>query len=381
MKDSTLVQAAGRWLTVGAIAALGCVTQGGSGNAPGQSKSPLSEGESSASSGASPATQIEIVKAPSMMRGMNLAGAEFAEGSLPGTHGKEYMYPDGKYSSGYSSPSYFAKKGMNVFRLPFRWERLQPQRNEPFDKAELERLQTTVTNLKALGAKVILDPHNYARYKKEIIGSSAVPSRDFADFWKRMATLYKDDDAVIFGLMNEPKEMKSEQWRDAANEAIVAIRKTGAKNLVLVPGNGWTGAHSWMQNWYGTPNGELMLTIVDPADNVAFEVHQYMDKDSSGSGDECVSETIGAERMKAFTDWAKQHKKRGFLGEFNGGDNPLCEAAVQNMLNHVESNPDVYLGWTWWAAGPMWGGGSKRVMEPRKGEYPAQWRWLEPRLR
>ena len=87
------------------------------------------------------------------------------------------------------------------------------------------------------------------------------------------------------------------------------------------------------------------------------------------------------ERMKAFTDWAKQHKKRGFLGEFNGGDNPLCEAATQNMLNHVESNPDVYLGWTWWAAGPMWGGGAKRVMEPKKGEYPAQMRWLEPRLK
>ena len=375
-----MLRTAPHWATLCTLLALGCINRGGKTEPPRETTSPP-PGGTAIGPGSSGPGKAEIVKAPNMLRGINLAGAEFAESSLPGTHGKEYMYPDGRYATGYTSPSYFVQKGMNVFRLPFRWERLQPQRNEPFDKAELERLQTTVTNLKALGAKVILDPHNYARYKKEIIGSSAVPSRDFADFWKRLATLYKDDDAVIFGLMNEPKEMKSEQWRDAANDAIAAIRKTGAKNLVLVPGNGWTGAHSWMQNWYGTPNGELMLTIVDPADNVAFEVHQYMDKDSSGSGDECVSETIGAERMKAFTDWAKQHKKRGFLGEFNGGDNPLCEAAVQNMLNHVESNPDVYLGWTWWAAGPMWGGGSKRVMEPRKGEYPAQWRWLEPRLR
>ncbi len=298
----TLVTFATRWLMFGALAAVGCVAHGGSSAKPGKTESAL--GGETTGGGSQQASQIAIVKAPTMLRGINLAGAEFAESSLPGTHGKEYVYPDGKYASGYSSPSYFAKKGMNVFRLPFRWERLQPQRNEPFDKTELERLQTTVKNLRALGVKVILDPHNYARYKKDVIGSAALPSRDFADFWQRLATLYKADDGIIFGLMNEPKEMKSEQWRDAANEAIAAIRKTGAKNLVLVPGNGWTGAHSWMQNWYGTANGELMLTIVDPADNYAFEVHQYMDKDSSGGGDECVSETIGAERMKVFTDWA-----------------------------------------------------------------------------
>ncbi len=374
----TPVTFATRCLMLGALAAMGCVAHGGSSAKPGTTESAL--GGETSGGGAHQASEIAIVKAKAMLRGINLAGAEFAESSLPGTHGKEYVYPDGKYASGYSSPSYFANKGMNVFRLPFRWERLQPQRNEPFDKTELDRLQTTVKDFRALGVKVILDPHNYARYKQDVIGSAALPSRDFADFWQRLAALYKGDDGVIFGLMNEPKEMKSEQWRDAANEAIAAIRKTGAKNLVLVPGNGWTGAHSWMQNWYGTANGELMLTIVDPADNYAFEVHQYMDKDSSGGGDECVSATIGAERMKVFTDWAKEHKKRGFLGEFNGGDNPQCEAATQNMLNHVESNPDVYIGWTWWAAGPMWGS-SKRVIEPKNGQDPQQMKWLEPRLK
>jgi endoglucanase len=379
MRVSTLVQFGRRSLLLGALVAAGCINRGGSSDASKKSTSPLTAEESGGSGRRG--RPIEIVKAPNMLRGINLAGAEFAEDSLPGKHGDEYCYPDAKYKEGYKSPAYFVQKGMNVFRLPFRWERLQPQRNEPFDKEELERLQTTVKNLKGLGAKVILDPHNYARYKQDIIGSAAVPNRDFNDFWSRLATLYKNDDTIIFGLMNEPKEMKTEQWRDSANEAIVAIRKTGAKNLILVPGNGWTGAHSWMQDWYGTANGEVMLTISDPANNYAFEVHQYMDKDSSGSGDECVSETIGAERMKVFTDWAKKNGKRGFLGEFNGGDNPQCEVATQNMLNHIESNPDVYIGWTWWAAGPVWGSGSKRVIEPKDGRDPNQMRWLERRLK
>ena len=115
---------------------------------------------------------------------------------------------------------------MTVFRLPFRWERLQPERNKPFAAAELERLQTTVSDLRALGATVILDPHNYARYQNELIGSAAVPIADFADFWGRLATLYKADQDVSFGLMNEPHDMPSEQWRDAANAATVSARPT-----------------------------------------------------------------------------------------------------------------------------------------------------------
>src|SRR5689334_187895 len=54
----------------------------------------------------------EIVRADHMLRGVSLAGADFGEGTLPGTHGKEYVYPDAQYANGYASPAYFRKKGM-----------------------------------------------------------------------------------------------------------------------------------------------------------------------------------------------------------------------------------------------------------------------------
>ena len=76
--------------------------------------------------------------------------------------------------------------------------------------------------------------------------------------------------------MNEPNEMPTELWRDDANAAISAIRATSATNLILVPGNAWTGAHSWNDNWYGTPNAIVMQTIVDPGNNYVIEVHQYL---------------------------------------------------------------------------------------------------------
>ena len=278
--------------------------------------------------------------------GVNLSGAEFGV-TVPGTFGKDYTYPS------HSDVDYFLTTGMNTFRLPFHWERLQHQAYAGFDADEQARLDDMVAYITGKGANVILDPHNYGRYYGGVIGQS-VPTAAFVEFWTRLAGRYKDNPRVIFGLMNEPHDMPTETWRDAATAAIAAIRATGATGLILVPGNAYSGAWSWTQDFYGTPNATAMLSITDPANNMAFEVHQYMDGDSSGTAATCVSSTIGAERLQDFTDWLKHNGKRGFLGEFAGGRNQTCYAALDNMLRHIEANTDVWLGWTYWSAGPWW---------------------------
>jgi endoglucanase len=202
---------------------------------------------------------------------------------------------------------------------------------------------------------VILDPHNYARYNNQLIGSSGVPSSAFADFWSRLAQHYAANSRVIFGLVNEPHDMPTEQWRDAANAAIAAIRAAGAHNLILVPGNAYTGAWSWSMTFYGTANAVAMLGITDPEDNYAFEVHQYLDSDYSGSHATCQSTTIGAESLANFTAWLRANGKRGMLGELGAGANATCDAAIDATLDHIDANSDVYIGWTWWSAGPWWG--------------------------
>jgi endoglucanase len=291
------------------------------------------------------------------LTGVNLAGAEFGTGAgLPGTYGKEYVYPNA------AEVDYFVGKGMNVFRLPFRWERLQRTPGGEFDPQELERLVAFVDHATARGAHVILDPHNQARYGKTVIGTGDVTNAHFADFWVRLAKRYKDNDRVIFGLINEPHGIPStEHWVETANVAIAAIRDAGARNLILVPGNAWSGAHSWTKDHYGTPNAVALLKIVDPADNYAFDVHQYLDADSSGTKDVVVSPEIGVERLTAFTAWAREHGKRAVLGEFavpnnKVGDGPeqIGDEALAKMLAYMDANDDVWLGWTWWAAGPRW---------------------------
>ncbi|WP_186776531.1 glycoside hydrolase family 5 protein [Rubripirellula reticaptiva] len=107
------------------------------------------------------------------------------------------------------------------------------------------------------GVYVILDLHRFR-----------APEPQHAVFWKELATLYKDHPAVLFELFNEPHDLTWQVWRDGgfvSNEkksdstavaenkeelkgfesigmqALVdAVRKTGAKNIVIAGGLDWS---------------------------------------------------------------------------------------------------------------------------------------------
>lgn len=302
------------------------------------------------------------------LSGVNLAGAEFGGNSIPGVFGTDYIYPLEE------EVDYFVGKGMNVFRIPFRWERLQRTLGGAFDQAELARLRSTVdyitshegsTALNQGGSSLvyaILDPHNYARYNDEIIDGpgSSVTSDDFDDFWSRLASEFSDDLQVIFNIMNEPSELGNdgtELWLSVCNSAIGAIRDAGAENLLLVPGNYFTGAHSWVNNFVdgSTPNAQVMDGVVDPLDNFAFDMHQYFDSDRSGTSDQCNARS---ELLSEATAWLRQFDHRAVLGEIGVGRNENCLDTLDDVLEYLSDNHDAWLGYTYWAAGPWWDTGA-----------------------
>jgi endoglucanase len=283
------------------------------------------------------------------LAGVNLAGAEF--GKVPGRYSFDYAYPPP------ATIDYYAGLGFNLIRVPFRWERLQPRLGAPLAGDEQERLSAVVERAAALGQSVIIDPHNYARRRVEDdgwrtdhdIGTDAVPVGAFADFWGRIAEAYKANPSVIFGLMNEPAGIAVSAWLPAANAAVASIRTTDASNLILVPGVAYTGAHSWISS------GNIQMRgIIDPANRFAFEVHQYLDQDSSGTSPNAVSATIGSERIRAFQDWARENGFAAVLGEFGVADNELSLEALRDLCGMLETNSDVWLGWTAWAGGTWW---------------------------
>ncbi len=307
--------------------------------------------------------------APLEFTGVNLAGGEFGptKASVTRAYGKHYIYPSA------TDMDYFVRNGVNIIRFPFRWADLQPVLRQPLESAALERVKKVVSTANERGLVIILDPHDYARYGGKIIGSPEVPHAAFADFWSRLVTPFKNHPRVWFGLMNEPHDMPNNQWLTAANAVIGAIRNVGATNLILVPGNSWTGAHSWISS----RNAQVMLKVVDPLDHYLIEVHQYLDKNSSGTKPEAVSRTIGSERLQEVTSWCRTHGHRAFLGEFGAANNETALQATDDMLRFMEQNRDVWAGFTWWAAGPWWGD-YMFTLEPKNGQDRPQMRVLRP---
>ncbi len=322
--------------------------------------------------------------------GVNLSGAEFGDvissgGALPGTYGSQYIYPNN------TEVNYYQSKGMNIIRLPFRWERLQRTNNAAFNSAESNRLVSFVSYASGQGMSVILDPHNFQRYWPDnstyttmqsgtvgVIGNSVVPNSAFSNFWYQVANIssFKNNPNVIFGLMNEPNALQQTQMIAAENAAIAGIRAAGASNLIFVPGNRWTGAWTWSQSdANGAANSAAMLGIVDPGNNYVIEVHQYLDSDGSGTMNTIVSADIGWQRLTNFTAWARANNVKGFLGEYGvprlaiGSGQPGGQA-LTNMLSYVVTNSDVWLGWSYWGGGPWWGSTPTFLVEPANPGNP-----------
>lgn len=284
------------------------------------------------------------------LRGVSLAGAEFGE-PMPGVYGRDYIYP------GAADIDAVARLGFNSVRLPFRWERLAPELSGDFNGDEWRRLAETIDRAEGAGLRVILDVHNYAGRKvaadgfaaEHKIGSRMVPAAAFIDFWGTLAARCNAWPNLALGLMNEPFGMTPEAWLAIVNGAIARIRAARSRHLVLVPGVAYTGAHSW----HASGNG-VMAGIVDPRDDFAIEVHQYLDADSSGTRADVVSATIGPERIAAFQEWARERGLRAYLGEFAAGSDALGRSAIINLVAELERNPNVWIGWAAWGAGPWW---------------------------
>ena len=157
--------------------------------------------------------------------------------------------------------------------------------------------------------------------------------------------------------------------------AINGIRAAGATSqYIFVEGNSYTGAWTWVDV------NDNLKDLTDPQDKIVYEMHQYLDSDGSGTSETCVSTTIGKERVTGATQWLKDNKKVGVLGEFAGGVNDQCKTAVTGMLNYLGENSGVWMGAMWWAAGPWWGD-YMYSMEPTSGAaYTGMMSTLEPYL-
>lgn len=311
-------------------------------------------------SGAASATDFDLI-------GINVAGAEFTGSELPGKHGTHYFFPEGDYFK------YWQNKGIRKVRFPVKWERLQPELKGELDPTYAALVDDMLDQAQAHNIDVILDVHNYARYRGEVIGSEAVPIAAYQNLMERIAKRWSGHDALYaYDIMNEPYGEAEEDWPEAAQAGIDGIRKYDRKRPLYIEGKSWSSAARWPKF------AEPLLALKDPEDNIVFSAHLYIDNDASGKYDETPGKnfntSVGVERAKPFVEWLQEHGKRGHIGEFGFPDtDPQWAKAADKLLSYLQQH---CIPVSYWAAGPSWGK-YKLSIEPKDGKDRGQWAVLE----
>ncbi len=298
--------------------------------------------------------------------GLNLSGAGFAAQVLPGINGTNYIFPTESYFEQWSA------RGIKLVRFPIIWERLQPTLGGALDTTYVELIDRTFGYAEKHGVKIILDLHNYARYRGQVIGTSGVPYVRYQEIMAKIAQRWSSQKSLYaYDIMNEPNGALN-YWNTAAQYGINGVRSVDTVRPIIVEGNGWAEATRWEQ-W-----NEALLDLKDPSNNIIFSAHTYFDNNAGGSYESIdvskLDPMYGIERVKPFVEWLKKNGKKGYIGEFGVPDNdPRWYAMMDNMLAYLKQN---CMPATYWAAGPGWGNYFMSV-EPVNGKDRPQWPTLK----
>lgn len=282
------------------------------------------------------------------LKGVNLSGAEFGAQRLPGVLGTDYAYPS------QSDLVFFKSTGMNLIRLPLRWERVQRNLKSPLDATEVAQIARVLAWARELNLCVLLDLHNYASYQAQRIGSDAVEASALEDVWLRLAVAFPSENTTALGLMNEPAAMPAAQWIALAQSTVLALRSAGARHWLMVGSGRWSGAHEWNIRFDGTSAADAFKHFNDPLKRFAIELHQYADSNHSGTSTDCVTPERVAGVMQSLALWSQANQVRFFMGEFGATSTPACLAYLRALLQPMQDSR-AWLGWSYWSAGARWG--------------------------
>ncbi|MDN4474361.1 cellulase family glycosylhydrolase [Demequina sp. SYSU T00192] len=218
--------------------------------------------------------------------GVSLAGLEFGtengfSSADPGTLGTDY------FAEPVASYAWLAGRGIDLVRLPVRWERLQPALEGRLDPAQVAAVTAQLDAASAAGIDVILDLHNYGAYVTDagtqLLGSDALPGARMTDVWLRIARTWGDHPALLgYGLMNEPHDLgggdergAAAVWEQMTQETVAALRAAGDEHLLVVAGYDWSSLARWRSTH---PTG----WIDDASGNFLYEAHHYWDAYGEG---------------------------------------------------------------------------------------------------
>ena len=264
--------------------------------------------------------------------------------------------------------------GIKLFRIPFRWERIQPQLGQPLDQEELKRLQAAASDAATLGAYVILDLHNYARFRTKkdgkaavhVVGDKSLASKptvtvnDLCNLWQRLALEFRHHPGVVgYGIMNEPHDMPDTGWRHGTQfpepwlTRFVRLIQRPRYLLLAIVGR--------CARFFSQANGPIPW--IDPnVPNIVYEAHLYFDENGSGEY------PLAYEKLLQKKPQAIPKRLRICFNHFSIGvlatkckdsseslEIPSDPGWLQVMDDFLSTIQTANVGGCYWAAGPWWG--------------------------
>jgi hypothetical protein len=217
-----------------------------------------------------------------------------------------------------------------------------------------ETIAAYVRELRAQGLYVIIDLHWSAPQGVSADKQLPIADADHAvDFWHSIATVFQDDAGILFDLFNEPyldaatcvttrgSAQSVDPWRCLRDGCVVstadtpayrsagmqslldAVRSTGARNIVLVPGLAYSSDLSgWLAHAPKDPLGQLVASL-----------HLY--NFSGCHDDECFSLRYDAVASEVPL----------VAGEI--GENDCGHTFIDSYMTWADRRGVSYLGWAW----------------------------------
>ena len=243
-----------------------------------------------------------------------------------GTFGEDY------FSNQRSALELLADDGFEGFRIPFLWERMQPNLGGPLDPTGVQALRYMIATADRLGCKVILTMHNAGDYtmrinevpvscrlQESVNGQVRVETDHFVEFWSRMShALCGLPNLHGFSLMSSADGIASDTWHASAQAAIDSIRQDRNPISIYVVGANQASTSEWSLD-----NADIS-PLEDPEGKVIYEAKCHLDHDDTGlyirSFDDEAKEACLQERARSrlapFVEWLDAHKISGAITDF-----------------------------------------------------------------
>jgi endoglucanase len=212
----------------------------------------------------------------------------------------------------------------------------------------LETLDWTVAQSLENGLLAILDLHEFSAMAEDPIGLKL----KLLAVWEQLSTRYQAaNENVLFEILNEPNtKITPELWNDYLKEPLAIIRATNPTRTLVIGPAFWNGI-DFLQE----------LKLPEDDSNIIVTVHYYHPMEFTHQGAVWSSEHrdksgicwLGLKEemqclqrdFKGVNDWAVEHNRPIYLGEFGAYD----QADMQSRVRYTRavSQEAERLGWSW----------------------------------